>query len=132
LYGVRTSICEQIVNITVRRKSERKPHDSWTLEGKDDESLLNVEDKIDSYNVNIKPDAADRVVTITFQSFIKGEYRNSDMRYKQIVISSDTSNYCSYFYNFFVEAGDADCDYHDTDFCVSVIPCKKSPKTPVC
>jgi len=90
---------------------------------------LNVEDKVDAYNVNIMPDAADRVVIITFQSFIDGEYRNSDMRYKQIVISSDTSNYCSYFYNFFVEAGD-DCDYHDTDFCISVIPTRKSPKTP--
>lgn len=124
MYGVRTAIHEQIVNITIRRKSERKAYKDWSFEGKNDAGLLNLEGSRDAYNLNITPEAVDRVVVITFQSYADGEYKSSDMRYKEVVISTDTSSYCSYFYTFFVEAGD-DCDYHDTDFCVSVLPSKK-------
>ncbi|KIM22373.1 hypothetical protein M408DRAFT_332941 [Serendipita vermifera MAFF 305830] len=124
MYGVRTAIYEQIVDITIRRRTERKAYKTWSFEGKKDAGLLNLEGSPDAYNLNIPQEDTDRVVVITFQSFINGDYKSSDMRYKEVVISTDTSKYCSYFYTFFVEAGD-DCDFHDTDFCVSVLPTKK-------
>lgn len=124
MYGVRTAIHEQIVSITIRRKSERKAYKDWYFEGKKDAGLLNLEGSSDAFNLNITPEDVDRVAVVTFQSYVNGEYKSSDMRYKEVVISTDTSKQCSYFYTFFVEAGD-DCDYHDTDFCVSVLPTRK-------
>ncbi|KIM22370.1 hypothetical protein M408DRAFT_28757 [Serendipita vermifera MAFF 305830] len=127
MYGVRTAIYEQIVDITIRRRSERKHYKAWTFEGKKDAALLTLEGSNGVSNLNIEPESYDRIVLVTFQTYANGEYTGSDMRHKEIVLSTGTVEQCSYFYNFFVEAGD-DCDYHDTDFCISVLPTVKTAK----